>query len=180
MERVQVTLQDGLLITSFTQDDFNAQWEQWLEKLQQLTLLYQGKPEVFFHFPTLPQIELFQYLGQMQDLCEVVGYKNRPMKQNSMKVIHRKIRGGDPMVFAQGALIVNDVERDVFITLEGGNLYVLGCIKGKIECLDETSTIYCQSMEKAMISFKGIWQTSTKLEGPVVYDKNTMSTGLEE
>ena len=74
-----------------------------------------------------------------------------------MKIIHNKIRGGQFLVFEQGALICGDLEQDVYITLKRGHLYVLGTIRGKVECLDQNSCIYCQKMEGAMICFGGIW-----------------------
>lgn len=175
MERVQITIHQELLVVSFKQEHFQEQWDQWTLKLQQLTLFYQGKPEVFFHFPNLPMPTILGCLHQIQDEAVITGFSNKEMKQNALKIVHKKIRGGDPVLFEQGAVIAGDIEKDVFITLNSGNLYVLGTIRGKIECCDESSRIYCHKMEEAMICFKGIWQISTKLDGPIVYDRTTMS-----
>ncbi len=180
MEKVQITIRQKCLIVRFQKETFKAQWQDWMEKLQQLTLLYQGMPEVFFHFPDLEMEEILECLEAMKLCCKVQGYSNVEESAKHFQIIHQRLRGGNPVRIEAGALILGNVERDVSLVLISGNLYVMGTIRGQIECLDEKSRIFCQAMEEARIGFKGIWQISTKKEGSLLYHKDKQTCEWEE
>lgn len=171
MENVQITLINNQLKVTFTSSNFNQQWENWKRKLQQLSCLYETKPEVFFHFPNLSNQKLIECISEMENECIILGIDNGYHPIAEFKIIQRKLRGGECLIIENGALIVGSVEKDVEIILKKGNLYSLGSIKGRIECLDEKSVIVCQKMDHAKISFQGKWHISTKNEGIVYYDK---------
>ncbi len=175
MERIQVKILNNRLVVRFNAHcDFDSQWNQWIEKLQQLNLHSKERLEVFFHFPNLDDEVIHHCLKQMLSECMVLGFQKKQLdtKEKDLEIIHSKVRGGDPLVFENGGLVCGDIEKDVFVTLESGNLYVTGCIKGKVECLEPNSVIYCASMDHAMICFNNIWQNSTFLVSPVTYDES--------
>lgn len=177
MENVQITLINNQLKASFTAENFDWQWESWKRKLHQLACLYQVKPEVFFRFPKLPNQRLIECINEMKNECFILGIENEAHSFAEFKIIQQRLRGGESIVIENGALIVGNIEKDVEIILKKGNLYNLGCIKGRIECLDENSAIVCQKMDHAKISFQGKWHISTKNEDIVYYDK---SSSLED
>lgn len=171
MENVQITLINNQLKVSFTSSDFDQQWERWKRKLHQLSCLYAAKPEVFFHFPCLNNQKLIKCLTEMENECHILGIDNGVCFAAEFKIIQRKLRGGESITVENGALVVGNLEKDTEVILKKGNLYVLGAVKGRIECLDENSRIICQKMDHARISFRGKWQISTKNKGIVYYDK---------
>lgn len=180
MEKILIVLGTKSVEVTFNAYYFEEQWKQWNQKLQQLTVLYQGKPEVFFRFHNFTTDHILACLNLLKQQVQIAGYSVHEKEKQYFEIIHKKLRGGQPLTIFNGALIVGNIEKDVTLILKKGDLYVLGMIRGAIVCEDDQSRIFCHGMMEARINFAGIWQVSTNTDTLVVYDKTRWNHQLED
>ncbi len=175
MAELQIKVKDQVLFVTFSSRNFDTQWKSWNEKLQQLSSLCQGMPEVFFYFPQLSQQKVMDCLNDSKEI-KVIGFQNRNIYDSRLYKVFDKVRGGESVSFIGDTLIVGDIAKDAYISLKKGNLYVMGRIYGKIHLLNENSRIYCQKMMCETLCINGNWQSSTKFEALHEYDKNEIQS----
>lgn len=180
MEKILIVLGNKGVEVTFDARYFDEQWEQWNQKLQQLTCLYQGRPEVFFHFYHFNVDQILECLSMIKEQVTISGYTTGKKENRKFEIIHEKLRGGQPLTIFNGALIVGNVETDVTLILKCGDLYVLGTVRGAIVCESDQSRIFCHGMIEARINFAGIWHVSTNRDTLVVYDKTRWNHQLED
>lgn len=150
----------------FQSDSDELLYEELKEKLRPFAYINQLEYEVFFHGLNHLNPDVVHKISL---LC----HKYQIPFENHFKeitVLSEPLRSGQNHFFKGNVLLLQDIRSNVSITIEKGDLYVLGRICGMVHLTDKNQCIYTNGLKKATIQIHSSFlQSSTKSGSVKVY-----------